>query len=133
MPGFSDYLEIEILDHIFVDGGFSQPANLYIALCKSTIDDTHTGSTLPSECAGGAYARQKCNTWDNAAAGSTKNTQIEQFAEATDNWGTMTDFAIITHSTTGQVIGYAKLSSAKKIGTGDTAKFATGDLKCKLD
>ena len=45
----------------------------------------------------------------------------------------MTDFAICTTTTTGLLIGYAKLSTPKKIGTGDTAKFATGDLKCKLD
>jgi len=126
-------MELELLDHIFKTGAWAQPSNLYIALTKSTIDDAHTGTTIPSECAGGAYARQKCNTFDVAAAGSTKNTQVEQFAEATGNWGTMTDFAVVTHSSTGMIVGYAKLSAAKKIGTGDTAKFATGDLKCKLD
>ena len=133
MAGFSDAAEIDILDHIFKGSAMAQPTNLYIALCKSTIADDDTGSTLPTECTGGAYVRHKCNTWDAAAAGSVVNSQVEQFVEATDNWGTMTDFAICTTTTTGLLIGYAKLSTPKKIGTGDTAKFATGDLKCKLD
>ena len=37
MPGFSDYLELEILDHIFVDGGFSQPANLNLFKSRKSL------------------------------------------------------------------------------------------------
>jgi len=133
MGGFSNATENSVLDHIFKNTSMSQPTNLYVALCKSTISDTHTGSTLPSEISGGAYARKKCNTWAAAAAGSLSNTIKIEFAEATANWGTITDFAVCDHSSTGNVIGYDKLTTAKKVGTGDTAKFATNDLKVTLD
>jgi len=132
MGSFSDYLENELLDHVFKVGSWSSPTNIYIALCKSTIEDNDTGSTLPTEVSGGAYARQLCNTWDAAAAGATSNSQAETYTEATTNWGTVTDFALVTHSSTGQVLGYGKLTTAKKIGTGDTAKFATGDIDVSL-
>lgn len=132
MGSFSDYLENELLDHIYKNGTWNVPTNLYIALCKSTIDETDTGSTLPSEFSGGSYARKQCNTWTSASAGSTDNAIAIEFAEATAVWGTATDFAVVTHSTTGQVIGYGKLTTSKKITTGDTAKFATNDLKTTL-
>lgn len=133
MGSFSDYLENELLDHVFKTGAYAQPTNIYIALTKSTIDDTKTGATLPSEVSGGAYARKICNTWDVAASGATENTQVEQFAEATANWGTVTHFALCDHSTGGNMLGWGALSVAKKIGTGDTAKFATGDIDVTLD
>jgi len=133
MAGFSNYLELEILDHIFKVGAYTQPANIYVALCKSTITDTHTGSTLPGQVSGGSYARKSRGTWDVASAGSTKNTGPITFAQATANWGTVTDFAVCDAITAGNVLCYAKLSAPKTIQSGDTAKFASGDLKITLD
>lgn len=132
MGGFSNFLEDSLLDHVFGNTPYTQPTNIYIALTKSTLDDTHTGTTLPNEVSGGAYVRQKCNTWDGAASGATQNTQVEQYTEATANWGTVTDFALCDKTTKGNILGYGKLSTAKKIGTGDTAKFATGDIDVTL-
>jgi len=130
---FSNYLEMELLDHIFLVGAFSVPSNIYIALTKSTIDDADTGSTLPSEVSGGAYARKVCGTWDTASAGSTKNGVAITFAQATASWGTITDFAVCDAITAGNVLAYAKLTTPKSVATGDTAKFATGDLKCSIN
>jgi len=130
---FSDYLELEILDHVFLTGSYAQPSNIYIALCKSTIDDADTGSTLPSEVSGGSYARKSCGTWDTASAGSTKNGVAITFTQATAQWGTVTDFAVVDASSGGNVLAYAKLTTAKSIATGDTAKFATGDLKVSIN
>ncbi|MHA2377342.1 MAG: phage tail fiber protein, partial [Candidatus Thorarchaeota archaeon] len=44
------------------------------------------------------------------------------------SWGTVTDFAICDHLTTGTIIGYAKLNTSKTIDNGDTAEFATGAI-----
>ena len=133
MAGFSDATEIDILDHVFKNGAMAQPTNLYVGLTTTTITDAHTGTTVPGEPGAGAYARKKCNTFTNAAAGSLTNNIEIVFPEATANWGTVTDFFVADHSTTGDIIGYAKLSAAKKIGTNDTAQFATNDLKASLD
>jgi len=133
MAGFSDAYEIGILDHVFINGALSQPSNLYVALTGSTIDDADTGTTIPNEVSGGDYARQQCNTYSNAAAGSLTNTIKIEYSEATAAWGTVTDFAVCDHSTTGDIVGYGKLTTSKSIGIGDTAKFATNDLKASLD
>jgi hypothetical protein len=135
MGSFSDYLELELLDHVFKVGSYTQPTKICIALCKSTIADDDTGATLPTEVANsGAYARKQCNTWATASAGATYNNMAITFVEATANWGTVTDFAIVDSATygAGNMLGYGKLTTPKKIGTGDTAKFATGDIDVSL-
>lgn len=133
MGSFSNYLENELLDHVFKTGDYSSPTNLYIALCTSTPDDADTGSTLPGELSGGAYVRAKCNTWDAAAAGATENSQTVTFAQATADLGTVTHFAICDATTAGNVIGWGSLSASRVISSGDTASFATGDLDVTLD
>jgi hypothetical protein len=130
---FSDYLENELLDHILLVGSFTAPTTAYLALCKSTIQDDDTGSTLPSEVSGGSYARKSCATWDTASGGSSKNGVAITFAQATAAWGTVTDFAICSAVTAGNVHCYGKLTVSKSVASGDTAKFATGDLKVQLN
>ena len=132
MGSFSDYLENELLDHAFKTGAYTQPTNLYIALAKSTITDAHTGTTIPSEVSGGSYARKVCNTWDAAAAGAIENSQPVTFAQATADWGVVTDFAIVDKTTLGNILAYGKLNTTKNIQSGDTAAFATGDLDITL-
>ena len=121
-----------IIDHIFGGAAYTQEANLYVALSKSTIDSADTGSTIPGEIATGSYARKGCNTWDAAAAGATENTQPVTFAQATADWGVITDFAVCSHSTTGDMIIFGKLNTTKNVQSGDTPRFATGDLDFTL-
>lgn len=132
MGSFSNYWELEILDHVFKTGAYTAPTNIYVALCTSTVLDSSTGGSLPGECSGGAYARVVCNTWDVASAGATENTGAITFAEATADWGTATHFALCDHSSTGNLLAHGALSAAKVIDSGDTAKFATGDLDVTL-
>jgi hypothetical protein len=129
---FSNFWENEILDHVFGTGAYTAPTNIYIALCTSTVLDSSTGGSLPGEVTGGAYARVVCNTWDAAAAGATENTQAESFAQATASWGTITHFALCDHSSTGNMLAHSALSTARNVASGDTARFATGDLDVTL-
>jgi hypothetical protein len=108
--------------------------NLYVALSKSTLADTATGTTLPGEVTGGGYVRKKCNTWDasSATGGDTENTQVVTFATATASWGTVKTYAVCDKTTKGNVLVWGSLSASKTIGTGDTAKFATGAIDVTL-
>ena len=132
MGSFSDYLEDAVLDHIFKFAVYTTETNLYIALCTSTPTDADT--TAPAgELSGGGYLRIKCNTWDEAAAGATENTQTVTFPQATADLGTVTHFAICNKTTVGAMLAWGALSSPRVISSGDTASFATGDLDVTLD
>jgi hypothetical protein len=132
MGSFSNFMELELLDHVFKTGAYTPATNLYIALSLSTLDDTNTGTTLDGEVTGGAYARKKCNTWDAASGGATANSQAVTFAQATADWGTITYFAVCDKTTLGNIIGWGALTASKNIASGDTFKFATGDIDVTL-
>jgi len=132
MGSFSDHLEDGILDHIFKTGVYTPPTNIYIALCTSTVLDSSSGDALPGEVSGGAYVRKVCNTWDASSGGATENTQVESFAQATASWGTITHFALCDHSSTGNELAHGALGASKVVDSGDTAKFATGDIDVTL-
>jgi hypothetical protein len=133
MGSFSDYLEKEILDHIFKVGAYTQPTNIFVALCKTTPDDDDTGTDIAGkEPSGGDYARVTCNTWNVADAGATANTGAITFAEASADWGTVLGFAILDHAATGNMLAWGTLTTSKAIDTGDTASFAAGDIDITL-
>lgn len=130
---FSDYWENVILDHMFGVSAHTA-GSTWIALCKSAPNDADTGSTLPSEVDGSGYSRQLCDTWDAASGGSTANTQSETFPQATSDWGSVTHFAIVNSATSakGEMLAWGSLAVTKNIQSGDTAKFATGDIDIVL-
>ncbi len=137
MGSFSDYLEDALLDHVFGTGSgkllaYTQP-DKFIALSTTTLYDTTSGSLI-SEPSAAAYARVEMATWDIAASGATENTNVITFAQATASWGTITDFAICDSSVTGtgNVLAYGALTISKSVASGDTPKFATGDIDITL-
>jgi len=130
----SDDAESKLLAHIFKNTQYTQPGNIYVALCKSTIEDDDTGSTLPSEVSGGSYARKQCNTWDTSGVqGHATNDLTLLFAEATAEWGTITDFAICDALSGGNVICYGKFTTARNVGSGDQFIINTNDLDVTWD
>jgi len=131
MGSFSDYWENEILDHIFGKGSYTSPT-IYVGL--STADPTDDGTGL-AEPVGNAYARVStvAADWTVASSGALNNVNDITFPEATGNWGTVTHFALFDAVTGGNMLAHGALSSSKAIGSGDTAKFAAGDLEVSLD
>ena len=89
-----------------------------------------TGSTITEPS--GSYARVQWQTWDKATAGATENTGAITFAQATASWGTILDFAICDALTVGNLLAYGSLTISKSVASGDTPKFATGDLDITL-
>jgi len=131
MGSFSDYWENEILDHIFGKGSYTPPT-IYVGL--STADPTDDGSGL-AEPIGNAYARVStvAADWDVSSDGALDNVNDITFPEATGNWGTVTHFALFDAVTGGNMLAHGALGLSKAIGSGDTAKFAAGDLEVSLD
>lgn len=135
MAGFSNYLEDEILDHIFGGGDYTRPATLYVSL--HTADPGETGA---SEASGSGYARKSvtndATNFPAASSGAKANGVAVTFAVATGNWSSsanMTHFGIWDALSSGNFIGGGSLSVAKPVLNGDTASFAIGDLDITLD
>lgn len=131
MGSFSDYWENEILDHIFGKGSYTPPT-IYVGL--STADPLDNGSGL-AEPTGNGYARVQTPAadWNAAAGGALDNVNDITFPQATGSWGTITHFALFDTTSGGNILAHGALSASKTIGSGDTAKFAAGDLDVSLN
>ena len=46
MAAMSDYLEVELIKHIFRTGSMTKPTVLAVALCTAATSDSQTGATI---------------------------------------------------------------------------------------
>lgn len=140
MSAASDFLEAEIIKHIFRTGSYTKPTVLAIALCTAAPVDSDTGALTSKEAANaGAYARQTLNPLDAnwtapGSGGLTDNASAITFPVATASWGTITHVAICDSATygAGNLLLHGALTTSKVVGIGDTFKFNIGDLDITL-
>ena len=129
----SDYLELELLDHVLGGGDYSRPATVYVALYTVAPTDAGGGT----EVSGGSYARVAVTNNDTnfpAASGGAKANGTEiTFPTATDDWGECVAFAILDAASDGNFLYWGDLTTSKTVNNGDTAKFAVGDLDVTED
>lgn len=126
---FSNYLETEILDHVFGGAAYTAPATMYLALYTVAPTDSTAGTEVTTT--GTAYARQ---TVAFTVSGNTaSNTAAIEYATATANYGTVVAVGVLDASTGGNLMAYASLSASKAIETGDVFRVPAGDLDISLD
>jgi len=131
----SDFLELEVLDHVLGNAAYTAPTNVYVALYTADPSDAGGGTECNTEV--GSYARKVVvnndTNWPAAAAGAKANGAEITFVEATASWGTICAFGIFDNLTAGNLLYWAELTTNKTIDSGDTAKFAVGDLDVTED
>lgn len=133
MSQASNYLENELLDHLFNKGAYTAPT-IYVALLTSAPSDTDTGSTI-TEASYTGYARKStaAGDWNVAASGTTDNGNAITFAACTGGSSTVTHFALVDASSAGNLLCYGTLGSSLAVSNGITPEFAAGALDVSLD
>lgn len=125
MGSLSNYLELELLDHVFKVGSYTVPTNIYIALSTADPGEAAAGIAEPS---GNGYARKVHNSWDAASSRATANNGACTFAAATGSWGTITHYAIFDAITGGNFLGYGTLTTPNAVVNGNVVTFADGEI-----
>jgi len=141
MTAMSDYLEQQLVNHIFRTSSFAKPSTLAVALCTATVADEDTTLAGKEVANAGGYARQTRNPGDSnwnivAASGGheAQNAANIDFPQATGDWGTIT-YAAICNSAThngGNMLFYGPLVVARSVQTGDIFRFSAGALKVRF-
>jgi len=126
---FSNYLETEILDHVFGGAAYTAPATLYLALYTAAPGETGGGTEVSTS--GTAYARQTVAF--TTTGNTTSNTAAVEYPTATASFGTVTHVGVFDAATAGNLMAYASLSSSKTIDTGDVFRVPAADLDITLD
>jgi hypothetical protein len=131
MSAKSDYLEVELIKHIFRTGSFAKPTILGVALFTSAPSDAGGGT----EVTGGNYSRVDVPpldaNWDATSGtdGLTANTSVITFPVPSANWGAISHFAIFDNTTAGNMLYHGALTATKTVNNGDPAPtFPAGSL-----
>jgi hypothetical protein len=138
MSAASNYLENKLLDHTLRYGTapYTGVSTLYLALFNNTSGNAATNleaGTLTDEVttSSSAYAR-KTVTFAAASSGSSASSATVTFDTATASWGSITHIAVMDASTSGNVLFYGAVTTAKTIDTGDTFQVSSGNLTIAL-
>lgn len=131
---FSDFLEAALLDHVFGKASYSAPT-IYVALFTAAPSDSGGGTEADYT----SYARVSTSASDWNAATGTSPTTIDNANEiafpASTGGGTdtMTHFGLYDAATGGNLLVWEALDTSKAVASGDTPKFAAGELNVTLD
>jgi len=124
---FSNYLETELLDHVFAGNAYTSPSSVYVGLFTSSPTDADSGT----EVSGGSYVR-KAGTFTVSGNTATTSGAIE-WPTATASWGTITHIGIYDASSAGNLLAWAALTASKTIASGDVFRIPAGDIDITLD
>ncbi len=122
MGSMSDFLENELLDHIF-NAAYTPPATVYLGL--STADPLDDGSGL-AEPSGNGYIR-KAITFGAAASRVITQSGDVTFDQATGSWGTITHYGIFDAESAGNMMAHGSLSVSKAVVSGNTPSVASAE------
>lgn len=129
MGSFTNFLEDELLDHVF-NASYSPAATVYLCLCTSDPTDAATGASM-NECANQySYARTAI-TFAAASSGRVTQSGAVNFPQASGGgWGTVSHWAIADTNSygSGNVLAYGAFSASKAINDGDTPSVADGQV-----
>ena len=124
---FTNFLETEILDHVFAGAAYTAPSTKYIGLFTAAPGETGGGT----EVSGNAYARQTMAF--TTSGDTTSNSAAVEFPTATGSWGTITHVGIFDAVSSGNLMVYATLTASKAIASGDVFRVPSGDLDITLN
>jgi hypothetical protein len=139
MSAASDYLENQLVDHLFRGATFAKPSSLFFALFTAAPSDSGGGT----EVTGGSYARVSItpsNTNFNAtqggtsgvssgSGGNTTNAVAITFPAPSASWGTVTHYGVFDASSGGNLLVWGALNTPKTINNGDAApSFSAGNF-----
>jgi hypothetical protein len=119
----SDYLAVNLLNHVLRATSFAAPAAVYLA--AYTTAPTNAGGG--AEVSGGAYTRQTL-TLGSPAANQVANVGDVLFPMATASWGTVVHFGIFDAPASGNLLYHTALSAPRTIAIGDQLRVPANQL-----
>jgi hypothetical protein len=159
MSAASNFLELEILDHVLRYGngslnagtgaGYQPPSTVYVALFSGTaatvLTALESGTSAATstnwgyhEINNASYARQSI-TFAAASAGSSASNATVSFPVASADYNntaasgaTVTCMALMDNSTGGNVLFYGQLTNSKTVNSGDQFTISSGNLTVSL-
>lgn len=130
MSSFSDYSENLVLTWLFTTSSATRPSAWYVGLFTAAPSDTGGGT----EVSGSGYARKATGTISGSGTATTftNAAAIEFDAASGGNWGSIGWAGIFDASSSGNLLAWAPLSTARTINDGDVLRIPAGSLSITL-
>ena len=130
MGSFTNYAECKLLN-AFAGNEVVNSISMWTGLFTAAPSDLSGGT----EVTGGSYARKSSGAWGTCTGseGFIDNLATITFVTATAAWGTVSHFALLDDSSTGNMIAWATLTASRTVVTNDVAVFAIGSLTITMD
>jgi len=123
MSAMSDFLELEVLDHVLGTGAYTMPSTVQIGLSTGSFNDDNSGTELT----GNGYARVAI-TFAAASSGSAATNATVTFPTATGSWGSVGFWGIFDAASGGNLLIHGSFATPKTITSGDVLRINSGDL-----
>lgn len=130
MSSFTNYTENLALTWLFTSSSATRPTAWYVGLFTAAPSDSGGGT----EVSGSGYTRVATGTISGSGTATTftNAAAIEFGAASGGNWGTIGWAAIFDASTSGNMIAWASLTTAKAINDGDIFRIPANSLSITL-
>jgi hypothetical protein len=130
MSSFTDYTENLVLNWLFTTNSATRPTAWYVGLFTAAPSDTGGGT----EVSGSGYARKATGTItvSGTATTATNSAAIEFDPADGGDWGTITHAAIFDAETSGNMLAWAELTTARTINDGDVFRVPASSLTITL-
>ncbi len=125
--GASNYLKSKLVDHSLGTAQYTMPVTVYLA---AYVGDPGGAGTEVSTVDTG-YVR-KAIAFNGAVDGVALSDGEVSFPVATANWGTISHLAIFDANSSGNMLWYGPMTSAKTIETDDQLKVKDEDFSITL-
>lgn len=128
MAALSNFLELELLDHVLRNAAYTPPPTVYVALFTSSasLAELEAGTLTNEVTAGGNTYERQAAAFDVAASGATANTGALTWNDMPAV--TVGYVAIMDASTAGNVLFGGPLTTPRTLSAGDTFAIAAGAL-----
>lgn len=130
MSSFTNHTENLVLTWLLTTGSATRPTAWYVGLFTAAPSDAGGGT----EVSGSGYVRKATGTITVSGTDTTAtNSAAIEFAAASGgNWGTITHAAIFDAETSGNMIAWAQLTTARTINDGDVFRIPASSLTVTL-
>lgn len=132
MGGFSNSVELEVLNAAMGGTAFGGVTPLKLALVTVAVTDSDDATTITKATyTGYADINVASTDWNAASAGSKTNSSVLAFGACSAGSSTVIGFALY-RSSDNKIVMYGTVTSAS-ISAGITPQFAAGSLVLNLD
>lgn len=121
MMNKTDYLRNALADHVLRGVVYTPPSARYIALFNVTPTSAGGGT----EVSGGSYVRQAV-TFSASASGESHNTVTINYPTPAADWGLVQGVALFDALSSGNMLYFGLLGTAKTVYAGDPLFFPSG-------